>query len=248
MQLINKYYYFENAIKSEICDKIINLGLKTIDNNKKIDEKSIYGRTFGDSQKQTMGDDAISKEEKTQEEVKKHKDKKFFDRDAKVCWLNEQWMFDLFRPYVDMANKESGWRFEIDYCENMQFTVYEKDGFHGWHFDGGSDYLQAYCKAQDSNNPVTGYGRETNDENMIGKVRKISMTLNLTDPNDYDGGNLKFDFGLHNDKSDRFHICKEIRPRGSIIFFPSFNYHIVTPVTRGTRYSLVGWFLGKPFK
>lgn len=82
---------------------------------------------------------------------------------------------------------------------------------------------------------------------MWDKVRKISMTVNLTDPKNYAGGNLKFDFGHHRAKG-RFHVCREIRPTGSIIIFPSFLYHCVTPVTRGTRYSLVLWSLGKPFK
>ena len=86
------------------------------------------------------------------------------------------------------------------------------------------------------------------DKEKWGKIRKISMTLNLTDPNEYNGGNLKFDFGLHNKKTDRFHVCKEIRPKGSIIFFPSFTHHTITPITKGTRYSLVTWLLGNPFK
>ena len=87
----------------------------------------------------------------------------------------------------------------------------------------------------------------TDNIHMWDKVRKISMTVNLTDPKNYAGGNLKFDFGHHRAKG-RFHVCKEIRPTGSIIIFPSFLYHCVTPVTRGTRYSLVLWSLGKPFK
>lgn len=248
MQLVNKYYYFSGEIKNEICDKIINLGLKTIEENKKIDKNSIYGKTFGDTQKQTMGDEAVSAKDETWESLKKNKDKKYYDRDTKVCWLSQQWMFDMFKPYVDMANKESGWRFQIDYSENFQFTIYEKDGFHGWHYDGGSDYLQSYIKSKNPDEPMIGYGRETNDDNMIGKVRKISMTLNLSDPNEYSGGNLKFDFGLHNKKTDRFHVCKEIRPKGSIIFFPSFTHHTITPITKGTRYSLVTWLLGNPFK
>jgi PKHD-type hydroxylase len=82
--------------------------------------------------------------------------------------------------------------------------------------------------------------------NMWDKVRKISMTVNLTDPKNYAGGNLKFDYGHHNNK--RFHVCKEIRPAGSIIVFPSYTHHCVTPVTRGIRYSLVLWSLGKPWK
>ena len=82
---------------------------------------------------------------------------------------------------------------------------------------------------------------------MWDKVRKLSMTVNLTNPNNYAGGNLKFDLGAHAGKK-RFKVCEEIRPQGSIIIFPSFTYHCVTPVTRGTRYSLVLWSLGKPWR
>ena len=63
----------------------------------------------------------------------------------------------------------------------------------------------------------------------------------------YKGGNLKFDFGPHS-HGKRYHECVEIRPQGSVIVFPSYIYHQVTPVTEGTRYSLVMWTLGKPFK
>ena len=87
----------------------------------------------------------------------------------------------------------------------------------------------------------------TDNINMWDKVRKISMTVNLTDPKNYAGGNLKFDLGAHAGKK-RFKVCEEIRPQGSIIIFPSFTYHCVTPVTRGTRYSLVLWSLGKPWQ
>tara|TARA_E500000318_G_C3545152_1_gene206325 strand:+ start:624 stop:1535 length:912 start_codon:yes stop_codon:yes gene_type:complete len=92
--------------------------------------------------------------------------------------------------------------------------------------------------------PVSGF---TDNAYYWGKVRKLSMTLNLTEPTDYTGGDLKFDFGPHAGRG-RFKTCKEIRPRGSIIIFPSFLHHQVTPVTKGTRYSLVIWSLGKPFK
>ena len=87
----------------------------------------------------------------------------------------------------------------------------------------------------------------TDNIHMWDKVRKISMTVNLTNPDNYAGGNLKFDLGAHAGKK-RFKVCEEIRPQGSIIIFPSFTYHCVTPVTRGTRYSLVLWSLGRPWQ
>ena len=85
------------------------------------------------------------------------------------------------------------------------------------------------------------------DKNKWGKVRKISMTVNLNDPKDYEGGNLKFDLGPHS-KSERFKVFDDMRTQGSVIIFPSFMYHCVTPVTSGTRYSLVLWLLGKPWQ
>ena len=53
---------------------------------------------------------------------------------------------------------------------------------------------------------------------------------------------------LERNKGKSGRECTEIRPRGSIIVFPSFVWHRVNPVTRGTRYSLVMWNLGWPFK
>lgn len=89
-------------------------------------------------------------------------------------------------------------------------------------------------------------GNYSHDVKKWNKVRKISMTVNLSDPNDYEGGNLKFDLGPH--IKERYKVCEEIRPQGSVIIFPSFSYHCVTPVTSGTRYSLVLWCLGKPWQ
>ena len=85
------------------------------------------------------------------------------------------------------------------------------------------------------------------DKKKWGKVRKISMTVNLNSPQDYEGGNLKFDLGPHS-VGERFKVFNDMRSQGSIIIFPSFMYHCVTPVTSGTRFSLVLWLLGKPWQ
>ena len=87
----------------------------------------------------------------------------------------------------------------------------------------------------------------TQDEKKWGKVRKISMTVNLNKPDEYEGGNLKFDLGPHL-KEERFKVFDDMRTQGSVIIFPSFMYHCVTPVTSGTRFSLVLWLLGKPWQ
>ena len=80
------------------------------------------------------------------------------------------------------------------------------------------------------------------------------MTISLSHPEEYEGGNFEVDLRNSTDydnKIDRKHskrLVTEIRPRGSIIVFPSFVWHRVTPVTKGTRHSLVCWSLGYPFK
>jgi hypothetical protein len=157
----------------------------------------------------------------------------------------KNWLFDIdAKTVVD-------WQW--DFSEPFQFTVYNPGQFYSWHKDGDSDHFGIFRRyihgitqqplKPDGKLP----GKYTTNNNMVGKVRKISLTINLNEPGDYDGGNLKFDFGPHVD-GEQYHECVEIRPQGSIVVFPGFVNHCVTPVTRGTRYSLVLWSLGKPWK
>ena len=75
-----------------------------------------------------------------------------------------------------------------------------------------------------------------------GRYRKLSTTLLLNDPSEFDGGTLEF----HHHK-DKLTVCEELDMQGSLVVFPSFVYHKVNPVTRGVRYSLVTWNCGFPF-
>ena len=75
------------------------------------------------------------------------------------------------------------------------------------------------------------------------------MSISLSDPKEYKGGDFEFDFRQHvNIKKNSFLKAKELKPKGSIIVFPSYIWHRVLPITSGTRYSLVAWVCGKPFK
>jgi predicted 2-oxoglutarate/Fe(II)-dependent dioxygenase YbiX len=67
-------------------------------------------------------------------------------------------------------------------------------------------------------------------------LRKISISIQLSRPEDYEGGDLEL---LYSNQPQRLD-----RARGAFIAFPSFMLHRVTPVTRGTRWSLVAWILG----
>jgi PKHD-type hydroxylase len=76
----------------------------------------------------------------------------------------------------------------------------------------------------------------------------LSVTCSLSSPEDYEGGELEFDFRNMDPDKQSVRKCAEIKPRGSIVVFPSHVWHRVKPVTKGTRYSLVIWNLGYPFK
>ena len=80
-------------------------------------------------------------------------------------------------------------------------------------------------------------------------IRKLSVTVSLSDEEEYKGGELEFDFrNLDPDKKRNIYKCKEILPKGSLVVFPSFVWHRVCPVKKGSRYSLVIWNLGRPFR
>jgi PKHD-type hydroxylase len=249
MQLKNYYYYFKSVISPENCEKIIDLGLTKMDETLK-EGKPIYGRTGGRVEKQSMPN-ANPQNERTLEEIKATNESVYI-RDSKISWLNDQWIYDLVWPLIKEANIKAGWNWDIDYAESLQFSVYDNDQFYGWHSDGDSDHNGKYRRyifgitgnAKNHEELPRGYAT---DSRYIGKIRKISMTVNLDSPNSYEGGNLKFDFGPHS-QGERFHECDEIRPQGSMIVFPSFTPHCVTPVTKGTRHSLVMWCLGSPFR
>jgi PKHD-type hydroxylase len=153
-------------------------------------------------------------------------------RDSNVVFLKDSWIYELIIPYIDLANKNAEWNFDWDFLEECQFTKYKKGQHYDWHRDS---WDHPYNKP--------------NDPKEHGKIRKLSVTLNLSDPEDYTGGELEFDYndgGPIND-SNRY-VCKEILPKGSMVVFPSHIWHRVKPVTSGGRNSLVIWNLGYPFR
>ena len=86
--------------------------------------------------------------------------------------------------------------------------------------------------------PGQRYGRHL-DNGLNMPVRKLSFTLQLSESDDYEGGDLCL---YLSEKATPMQ-----RKRGYVAVFPSWTLHEVKPVTKGTRYSLVAWVTGKPF-
>ena len=139
-------------------------------------------------------------------------------RRSQVSWLNNtadtKWVFDKL---ADVASKINALHFRFDltgFGEPLQLTNYNQseNGMYGWHQDSGG----------------------------AGISRKLSMAVQLTDPSEYEGGNLQTLTSGHPDN-----VRKQ---RGLIAVFPSYTLHQVTPVTYGSRQSLVAWVSGPAFK
>ena len=152
-------------------------------------------------------------------------------RNYNVSWINDKWIYDIINPFIHQANKQAGWNFQWDWNETSQFTIYEKDHYYGWHTDQSS---------------VT---QKHPDENINGKTRKLSLTLQLTDKTKYKGGDFQFQWL---DESKKKFINRvtvdDAKDIGTIIIFPSFIHHQVIPITKGKRESLVNWSIGSAFK
>ena len=120
------------------------------------------------------------------------------------------------------------WNFEISFIESCQFTIYNQGQYYGWHKDSyvGADVIKK----------------------NHGRNRKLSVSLLLNDPEEYEGGDLEFI--VENEKNPVNNKVERItsNKRGTLIIFPSYVYHQVLPVTKGIRYSLVIWGQGKEWQ
>jgi PKHD-type hydroxylase len=149
-------------------------------------------------------------------------------RENNVVWINDFWIFNLVGVLIKYANSRK-WNFTSTKFEDAQFTEYFPGGHYNWHRD---------CAT---------FG--PNDINS-GLERKLSCVVQLSKPEDYEGGEFSFNLrGLDSRSSDTvLKPPKTFREQGSVIVFPSFLWHKVEPITKGKRYSMVMWTLGEQFK
>ena len=186
-----------------------------------------YGKQLQDQMAVTGGYDRTKLNQKQIKDLKKK-------RDSDVVWMNDRWIYREIQPYIHQANFHAGQNFQWDYSESCQFTKYNKGQYYDWHCDS---WDKPYFKQNNPQDPSNG------------KIRKLSVTVTLSDPKEYKGGELEFDFrNLDPDKPRKPVKCKEILPKGSLVVFPGFVWHRVCPVKKGSRHSLVIWNLGWPYK
>lgn len=137
-------------------------------------------------------------------------------RNSTIRWMpptdETRWVFENIQNFCQEANDNL---YKIDltgFTESIQFTEYEGKGTHySWH-------------------PDIGPGKN---------LRKLSVVVQLSDPSDYEGGELEINSG---------NIMTAPKDQGAVIIFPSILLHRVAPLISGNRYSLVSWVSGPAWR
>mgnify|MGYP000712326949 CR=1 FL=1 len=162
-------------------------------------------------------------------------------RNSQNAWIpTNHWIGGFIWHYIMRANREN---FLYDLrCidgESMQYTRYETGQFYGWHNDAG---LATQYKPVSVGN--RGTGEQTAQDYLNEKcemVRKLSFALQLSSPDEYEGGNVQL-----LDEGGKSYIAP--RKRGTIVLFDSRTQHRVLKVRKGIRKSIVGWVVGPRWK
>ena len=160
-------------------------------------------------------------------------------RNSQNAWIpTTHWVAGFIWHYIERANREN-FLYDLRNIdgESMQFTRYGAGQYYGWHNDAG---LSTQYKPVSVGNRAEGLGQDFVNEN-IEMVRKLSFAMQLSDPDDYEGGNVQL-----MDEAGKSYIAP--RQRGSIMLFDSRTPHRVQKVTKGVRKSIVGWTVGPRWK
>ncbi len=139
-------------------------------------------------------------------------------RITRTAWLGRDaqtsWIYERMERIARTLNNHI-YRFDLTgFSDLFQYTVYRAE--EGGHFDWHIDQIPQPA------------------------LRKLSFSLQLSDPSDYEGCDLEIHAGTRIDKVSR--------ARGAVVAFPAYVIHRVTPIRAGTRKALVCWAAGPHFR
>lgn len=150
-------------------------------------------------------------------------------RQSTLSWMDDDFFKrhqcdDIWLKIINQVNdmNEQHYVFDLIQCEPFQVTKYDSSN---------QDFYNGHVDCYNKNK---------------GFDRKLSFIIQLSNPSEFDGGEF-----IYYGSGNAVNMSKnhpEIMNKGNMIAFPSFIPHAVSPVTRGTRYSLVGWCSGPRFK
>tara|TARA_R110000803_G_scaffold164758_2_gene228406 strand:+ start:1443 stop:2057 length:615 start_codon:yes stop_codon:yes gene_type:complete len=192
---------------------------------------NILPKTFCDEvvdyvKQQHKLDRAVTLVEQKNPNSKEAKVKSSSIRRSNIKFINPPWIKNELKGVVAIANEEANWNYQYSDNEDIQFTEYGKNQHYGFHSD---QFTGPFVKGR-----------------LKGLIRKISMSVNLTDSSKYKGGEFLFRIPAGNGEYKTV-IPENFGEKGSIVVFPSFVIHTVKPVIKGIRHSLVMWTCGNPY-
>lgn len=132
---------------------------------------------------------------------------------ARMDTISNTWLATVLMHIANYANLSYG--FDLSFPREATVTRYKLGGHYTWHHD--IDWRLHPCQ------------------------RKLSISIQLTDSTEYEGGDLEFRDVATND-------AQLMREKGTVIVFPSYLIHRVTPVTKGERKALVSWIEGPSWR
>ena len=166
------------------------------------------------------------------------------------AWIEgSNWVAGFVWYYIMKANREN-FMYDIEGIDNneLQYTEYQEGEYYDWHIDDNINRCMINDKLLHS--------ADNHGENIAildGEyIRKLSFSIQLSDPEDYEGGELEFKVSNYNSRKrgdfnldEPFHAPNK---KGTIIIFDSRVKHRVREVKSGVRKSLVGWVVGPRWK
>lgn len=145
-----------------------------------------------------------------------------YHRQSKVGFFiptaETEWIFERIKDVAEQANNTS-FQMELSFFNSIQFSKYEVGDYFDWHMDLILENVPQLLS------------------------RKLSMSVILSEPSSFEGGNL-----LINRTSLNMPVHTVKQEQGAVVLFPAFVHHKVTKVDKGERYSLVAWMEGNKFK
>ncbi|WP_420385103.1 2OG-Fe(II) oxygenase [Roseivirga sp.] len=123
------------------------------------------------------------------------------------------WLYQKLGQLGIQSNQERYGFDLLGFHHELQLAKYGEGDFFDWHLDFGAGEISH---------------------------RKLSISVQLSDPNEYEGGDLQFMINKN--------FYNAPRTKGTVVIFPSFIMHRVTPITKGVRQSIVAWLAGHPYR
>ena len=214
------FYIFPKAVSKQNCESYLKYCLR--------DANFEDATTVKDGENDIMTDEELESE--NYQEIQKNRVEQIDKlRKTQVHFISdrENLLNEIVWNFIREAN-DRFFGYKLNYFQAIQFAKYGVGGHYGWHQD-------------------------STQQPDVKDNRKLSLTMSLSDREDYDGGFLEFYNGgkplcAKFDNDELRDVSEEVKEQGTVIVFDSRDWHRVTPVTKGIRYSLVCWTIGPRFE